>query len=277
MDYKPDNPPPRRPHPLEGGYPSPQEQQQQGQEPRERLQFNIKPSPPQITYAMIAINVAIFIFGMLSIDIQNALFLAGWNDAMAVFNDGEFYRLFTAMFLHAGLAHIFFNAYALYILGIQTEQMYGKARYLSIYLLGGVTGSVLSAGFGDPNVPSVGASGAVFALLGTQIVYFYRNREELGDWGRGALRQYLLLLGINLLLGFSIPQIDNLGHIGGLIGGAILGFVLAPNLKVRQLYDYVGNSVRMIDVEQRSGWETISVLYAVGLVAFTVFAGLVMF
>ncbi|MEM6284126.1 MAG: rhomboid family intramembrane serine protease, partial [Chloroflexota bacterium] len=253
------------------------QEQQQGQEPRERLQFNIKPSPPQITYAMIAINVAIFIFGMLSIDIQNALFLAGWNDAMAVFNDGEFYRLFTAMFLHAGLAHIFFNAYALYILGIQTEQMYGKARYLSIYLLGGVTGSVLSAGFGDPNVPSVGASGAVFALLGTQIVYFYRNREELGDWGRGALRQYLFLLGINLVLGFSIPQIDNLGHIGGLIGGAILGFVLAPNLKVRQLYDYVGNSVRMIDVEQRSGWETISVLYAVGLVAFTVFAGLVMF
>ncbi|MEL7237209.1 MAG: rhomboid family intramembrane serine protease, partial [Chloroflexota bacterium] len=104
-----------------------------------------------------------------------------------------------------------------------------------------------------------------------------RFRNELGDWGRGALRQYLVLLGINLFLGFTIAQIDNLGHIGGLIGGAILGWVLAPKLIARQLYDYTGNLTRVIDVEQRSGWETISVLYAVGLVAFLVFAGIMMF
>ncbi|MEO1443594.1 MAG: rhomboid family intramembrane serine protease, partial [Chloroflexota bacterium] len=144
MDYnnKPDNPPPRRPHPLEGGAPQ-QQQRQEPQQPRERLAFNMPQSSPQITYALIAINVFIFIIGATSIELQNALFFAGWNDPMAVFNDGEYYRLFTAMFLHAGLAHIFFNAYALFILGPQTEQMYGKARYLAIYMLGGVTGSVL--------------------------------------------------------------------------------------------------------------------------------------
>jgi rhomboid protease GluP len=108
-------------------------------------------------------------------------------------------------------------------------------------------------------------------------VYFYRYRDTLGEFGRGALRQYLILLGINLFLGFSVPQIDNLGHIGGLIGGAILGFALAPMLKARQIYDYTGNMIRVVDVEQRGGWETVSVMYAVGLAAFLVFAGITMF
>lgn len=261
---------PRRPHPLEGGYPGsePTLRQEQPEQPRERIVFNMQQSKPIVTYVLIAINIAIFILGSLSVDLQAMLFLGGWNDALAVFNEGEYYRLLSAMFLHAGIGHLFFNMYALYILGIQTEQMYGRWRYLSIYFLGGVTGSVLSAAFGNPEVPSVGASGAVFALLGTQILYFYRNRETLGDYGRGVLRQYLFLLGINLLLGFTIARIDNLGHIGGLIGGAILGWLLAPNLVARRGYDVMGNAMNLVNVEQRSGAEAVSAVYALGLVGF---------
>ncbi len=267
---------PRKLHPLERGYPG-ADPTAQTQQPREQLIFQMDRQQPIVTYVLIALNIGIFVLGSLSVDLQQMLFQGGWNDAIAVFEGNEYYRLFSAMFLHANLAHIFFNMYALYILGIQTEQMYGRWRYLSIYFLGGVTGSVLSAGLGDPLVPSVGASGAVFALLGAQVLYFYRYREPLGEFGRAALRQYLVLLGINLLFGFAVPQIDNLGHIGGLIGGAILGWLLAPHLTARRTLDYTGNAVRVITTEQRPGAEAISLVYALGLVGFLMIVGFVVF
>lgn len=274
MYNDPQNDKPRRPHPLEGGAPEPTPQPRQ---PSERLVLNMEQERPIVTYVLIALNVFVFVVGMSSRSLQQQLFLTGWNDAMLVFGANEYYRLFSAMFLHGGLAHLLFNMYALYILGSQTEQMYGRWRYLSIYFLGGVTGSVLSAAFGDPEIPSVGASGAVFALLGAQILYFYRYRETLGEFGRGALQQYVVLFVINLFFGFAVPNIDNLGHIGGFIGGAILGWLLAPKLTAQRGVDYMGNALRVVNVEQRGGAEAVSAVYALGLVAFTMTAGFLLF
>lgn len=266
----------RRLHPLERGYAAPTAEPEQTA-PRERLVFNMEPASPVITYALIAINIVIFVLGSLSLELQELLFLGGWNDALAVFNEGEYYRLFSAMFLHAGIGHLFFNMYGLYILGIETEQMYGRWHYLVIYFLGGVSGSVLSAALGNPQVPSVGASGAVFALLGTQVLYFYRHRATLGSYGQGVLRQYVILLGINLVLGFTIARIDNLGHIGGLIGGAILGWLLSPDLIAKQGYDRNGIPTSLVNVEQREGGTTIAVVYALGLIGVVLLANILRF
>lgn len=275
--YDDPNQPARRPHPLERDPDVEYQQPEAARGPSERLVLNMSEVKPYLTYALIAVNIFIFALGALSIDLNEQLFRLGWNMPVQVFGDGQYYRLFSSMFLHAGAAHLFFNMYALYILGVQTEQMYGRERYLVIYFLGGVTGSVLSAAFGDPMVPSVGASGAVFALLGTQILYFYRNRETLGAYGQGALRQYLILLAINLFLGFTIPRIDNLGHIGGLIGGAVLGWLLAPELRAHSGLDYTGTPTRIVNVEQREGLPYVTAGYAVVLVGFTVFAGILFF
>ena len=258
---------PRKSHPLDRDYQPPPQPESNQDGPREQLVFDMESQRPIVTYALIAVNVLVF---LISAEAQRSLFSFGWNDALRVFNEGEFYRLVTSMFLHAGFGHIFFNMYALYILGTQTEQMYGRLRYLSIYFLGGITGSLLSAAFGDPSIPSVGASGAVFAIFGTQILYFYRHREALGEVAQGALRQYGFLLLVNLGLGFAVPRIDNLGHIGGLIGGAILGWLLSPNLTVRQAFDHYGNRLRVVRTEQRDGVEAISFVYVLGLIGFTV-------
>src|SRR5690606_30425031 len=116
--------------------------------------------------------------------------------AHEVLVQGQYHRLFTAMFLHAGLLHIFFNMYALYLFGSILEPLFGHLRFIIIYLLGGLTGSVLSVVLGDPNPPfaqmvfagaSVGASGAVFAIFGAEMVFIYRHRALLGERGRAQL------------------------------------------------------------------------------------------
>jgi rhomboid protease GluP len=285
MNYPSDNndPPPRRRHPLEVGrdeqvtYHQPGEGQKPKQ-PVERMTINMKQQTPIITFALIGINLLVFIFGIGTNSTQELWALGAINGGW-VFNDGEYYRLLTAMFLHGNAAHIFFNMYALYILGMSIEQMYGRWRFMAIYFLGGLTGSVASAALNltGPTDFGVGASGAVFALLGAQILYFWRFREELGSYAQNALRQYMGLLAINVVLGLAAPNIDNTAHMGGLIGGAVLGFLLAPTLQVRRLYDYLGNPMRVIDVKQNKGGEAITAVYGLSLIGLTTVAGFLLF
>ena len=108
------------------------------------------------------------------------------NDLVA---NGETWRLFSAMFLHIGVLHLLSNLYALYILGPMVEGYYGRARFLAIYLLGGLTGSVASYAFSD--AASAGASGAIFALVGAITVYFLRYRENFGARGRCDFAEYV--------------------------------------------------------------------------------------
>jgi rhomboid protease GluP len=139
---------------------------------------------------------------------------------------GEYWRLFTAMFLHIGWMHLLFNAYALVAIGTDLERILGWGRFLAIYLLSGLFGSLASYAF-SPHL-SAGASGAIFGVIGALGVFFALYRKRLGQWGRARLGNILFLIALNLFFGFTNPGIDNYGHLGGLLSGAVLGLALAP-------------------------------------------------
>lgn len=147
--------------------------------------------------------------------------------------EGEYWRLFTAMFLHVGLMHVAFNGYALLAIGIELERIVGAGRFLAIYLLSGLFGSLASFAFSTSL--SAGASGAIFGLIGALAAFFLLHRERLGRWGRARLGNIVFWIGVNLVLGFTMPGIDNLGHIGGLLGGLALGWALVPRYQLDPL------------------------------------------
>jgi membrane associated rhomboid family serine protease len=147
---------------------------------------------------------------------------------------GDTWRLLTAMFLHIGLTHLAFNGWALFSIGREVEAFYGSLRFGLIYFLGGLVGGVASYVLSSaPNVPSAGASGAIFALIGAEIAYFLRNRSILGKFSRQRLSNLAVLVAINLVFGFTVPGINNLAHLGGLVGGTALGLGLSPALDLR--------------------------------------------
>jgi rhomboid protease GluP len=136
----------------------------------------------------------------------------------------QYWRLITPMFLHAGLIHLAFNSYALYLLGFMVEEALGKARFLAIYFIGGFLASVTSFAFGPLGEVGVGASGAIFGLLGAWVAFNYRRRTS--PMASANLRWALMLIVLNVILGFSIPGIDWRAHFGGLVAGAFLAAVL---------------------------------------------------
>jgi len=152
---------------------------------------------------------------------------------------GEYWRLFTAMFLHIGLMHLLFNAYALIAVGADLERIVGWQRFLIIFLLSGLFGSLASYAF-SPHL-SAGASGGIFGLIGALGAFFALYRERLGRWGRSRLGNILFLIAINLFWGFTNPGIDNYAHLGGLLSGAVLGLALAPR------YEPDATGTRLVD------------------------------
>jgi len=136
--------------------------------------------------------------------------------------DGEYYRLFTAMFLHASLIHLAFNGWALWIFGTFVEREFGPVRWLVIYLVGGLLGSAASYAFGSVEQASLGASGAIVALFGAFIAYNLKRRDTAIS--RAYLQQAIFILVINLVIGFGAGgAIDWRAHLGGLVGGFLLG------------------------------------------------------
>ena len=121
------------------------------------------------------------------------------------------------MFLHIGLFHLICNMYSLYIIGNSVENFFGKWKYLIIYFISGISGSILSLAFSH-NTILAGASGAIFGLLGALLYFGYYYRAYLGSAGKNAIIQVIL---INLLIGFMVPGISNAAHIGGLVGGIL--------------------------------------------------------
>lgn len=253
--------PERRPHPLERPPEPPRTQQ-----PTERMMIDMQRTAPYLSYVLIAINGIIFSLSVFAPESYFSLVMWGANSGSGVLGNGEYYRLFTAMFLHANFAHIFFNMYALNVLGQSVEQFYGRWRFLAVYFLGGLTGSVASAWLNDPDIIGVGASGAVFALIGAQFAFTYRYRHELGEMGRGALRHYASILAINILIGIAVPQIDNTAHMGGLIGGVALGWMLAPLVTARESLTMTRDTVRVVSIRPDSSNTNLAALYALGLV-----------
>lgn len=131
----------------------------------------------------------------------------------------EWWRLGTAMFLHVNLLHLLFNMYVLYLLGPQLERLLGHTRFLVLFLLAGFGGNVASFWFSDPRVVSAGASGAIFGLMAALVV--------VGHSVRADITQILVLIGINLAIGFVAGGIDWRAHLGGMVVGAAVAAIFA--------------------------------------------------
>ena len=173
--------------------------------------FEVK--KPIITYILLSINIIVYIM-MLIIGHDKFISMFGLYPPAVI--DGQYYKLFTCMFLHANTFHLIFNMYALYIIGSQVETFFNKYKYLMIYLFSGVIAGLMSMIF--TNAWSVGASGAIFGLLGALLYFGYHYRMYLGTVIKS---QIIPIIIINLIIGFASTGIDNAAHIGGLIGGVI--------------------------------------------------------
>jgi membrane associated rhomboid family serine protease len=135
--------------------------------------------------------------------------------------NGQYWRLFTAMFLHAGILHIGFNAYALYLIGGMIESNYGRAKMPLIYFVTGFLASVASYVFGLANAVAVGASGAIFGIFGAFIAYNYRRRHLA--LASANLRWAIMLIVLNAFLALGFGAIDWRAHLGGLVAGIAAG------------------------------------------------------
>lgn len=173
---------------------------------------------PLITYILIGVNILLFLYSMFAN--YDVLFKYGMFNPFI--KEGELYRLFTCMFLHVDIIHLACNMYALYVLGPQIESFFGKSKFLFIYLISGLCGSVLSMTFNIDTI-SVGASGAIFGLLGSMLYFGYHYRTYLGTVIRS---QIIPIIVLNLGLGFILNGVDNFGHIGGLIGGVLTSMIV---------------------------------------------------
>lgn len=190
------------------------------------LEFKVK--TPIVTYTLIAINVLVFLLLYLhstnsGISYDQLLIDYGAKENSRILA-GEYWRFITPIFLHANLMHLLINCYSLYIIGISVERIFGRTKFLTVYMIAGILGNIGSFMFSTN--PGVGASGAIFGLLGG-LLYFGLEKPVL-------FRAYfgynvIITIVINLVYGFSNSGIDNYAHIGGLIGGFLSsGFIAAP-------------------------------------------------
>jgi rhomboid protease GluP len=178
---------------------------------------------PLFTYIFLGANIAIFLLMALAGGSTNESTLMAFgvksNPEIA---RGEWWRFITPIFIHIGMLHLFFNSYALWIVGPQVEKLYGAARFVILYVLTGVAG-VYSSYFYHPQSESAGASGAIFGLFGVLLVFGVRYRNSIPPFFKRAVGTGVLpVIVINLIIGFTIPAIDNSAHIGGLLAGAAL-------------------------------------------------------
>ena len=186
---------------------------------------------PYITYGIITINIVLYIImltlsrsGLGEFDVQTLLkFGANYKPLVLA---GEYWRLIASAFLHDGIIHLICNMYALYVIGPQLENFFGKTRFLIIYLFSAIAGNLLSLTFSS--AVSVGASGAIFGLFGSLLYFGYYYRVYLGN----VLRTQLIpVIMINILFGLVTPGIDNAAHIGGLIGGIFISMGIGVKYK----------------------------------------------
>jgi membrane associated rhomboid family serine protease len=194
-----------------------------------------------VTKALIAINVLVFLINLAqgsslgqvsgSLFEKGALFVSSpfYPGGLA---DGEWYRLITAAFLHGNLIHLGMNMFVLWIVGAPVEQAIGRGRFLALYIVSGLAGSAGAVIF-SPNAVTVGASGAIFGILGAALVLEAQRNYVLGGQAAG-------LIVINLVLTFAIPNISIGGHVGGLLGGALSMLALSRFGRTHAIYGRPG-------------------------------------
>lgn len=186
-----------------------------------------RPKKPYGTYIIICICLVMFLFQYtLNIDMIRLL-----GNNYELVKGGEIYRLITCMSLHGSIMHLICNMYALYILGSQVERYYGTLKFLVIYFISGILGSLFSCVFMSSYTYSIGASGAIFGLLGSIAYFTYNYRATLQSLLRGQVMPAII---VNLLIGFIVPGIDVTAHVGGLIGGILVSMGIGLGDKYRK-------------------------------------------
>lgn len=187
-----------------------------------------RPQSAAIVQLIVLLNTSIFLYSWLTGSVNEAAFDFGLHPPAVALN-GEVWRLITAGFLHASFLHLLFNMYVLWLLGTELEEILGHLKFTSLYLVALLGGSTASYWYSDPASFSVGASGAVFGLMGAFLVVGSRLRQDVS--------QIVVLIAINIGIGFVVPGIDWRAHLGGLVSGAVVAWFLArkPDLVGRLL------------------------------------------
>ena len=189
----------------------------------------------KITYSLIAINILGYLLSaflsksLIDMDIEVLVNMGALYGPITVV-DGEWWRLLSAMFLHGGITHLLMNMFSLYLIGRGVEQYFNTTSYLSIYLFSGLLGGLASLYMHHASV-GVGASGAIFGIFGAMAGFFLAHREKIEAHTKAFMKDFAIIIGINLVLGFSIPSVDVSAHVGGLIIGFIGGYVVSKNPK----------------------------------------------
>lgn len=204
--------------------------------------------PVQATYALIALNALIFVGDYLS---GRLYFQWGALMPAAVVMFNQWWRVLAAGFLHADIAHIGFNLYALYGLGSLMERFFGTRRFLAVYFTGLLGSSALVTLFSPLLIPTVGASGAIMGVLGGLVVYYWMYNQRIPQ-GRSVLNELARMAVINIGIGL-LPGISWWGHLGGFLAGALTGWCVYPR------YDDAGYAAKLpvlplSPAAQRGGW-----------------------
>lgn len=179
----------------------------------------------KVTYILIALNILIYLVtaimakNIIDIDIYTLVNMGAKVNVLI--NDGQVWRFITAAFLHGGIVHIAFNMMALNAIGPQVEQIYGWKKYLVIYISSALGGTALSYLL-SPKSVSVGASGAIFGLLGAMLVFAIKNKSTIG---KSFMMNIIQVIALNIMIGLSVANIDNFGHFGGLILGGLTALI----------------------------------------------------
>lgn len=186
-------------------------------------------SPKKIIMTKLILLICVVMYIILGINSNNffniginALVNFGGNNLLIV-QSGEVWRLISAAFLHVSLIHLLVNMYSLVIIGTQVETFIGKFKFLFVYLISAICGNLLSLIFNEANIVSVGASGAIFGLMGALLYFGYHYRLYLSE---AIKTQIIPVIVLNLLLGFMVSGVDNAAHIGGLIGGYLASMAI---------------------------------------------------
>ena len=175
---------------------------------------------PVISYAFLVVCIFLYVFLAFSsgnfLEIANSSLVEFGGNVGYYTKGGEYFRLFCAIFLHANIIHLVCNMYSLHVIGPQVENFFGKLKYLFIFVFSGICGNLLSLAFNQWNVVSVGASSAIFGILGALCYFGYHYRVYFGNIVKS---QIIPIIVLNIFIGMMVSGIDNFAHIGGLIGG----------------------------------------------------------
>ncbi len=192
----------------------------------------------RVTVLIVAINVAMFVLLSVTGGADDSVNLYRWGAKFGpAIQAGDWYRLIAPVFLHAGFFHIAANTFALVLFGPRLEQEFGALAFVATYIVAGVCG-VAASYFVSPTL-SVGASGAVFGMVGAYGVYLVRNRREFGGQVNRVILNLIFILGINIVFGLVWPGIDQGAHVGGLIAGAAMAFLVSPSRVVHIEDDFM--------------------------------------